>query len=669
MIKTSKKIFFCLIFLTSFLLWQNVEAATYYIDYETGDDSRTALQAQSKDTPWKTAPGMVSDLETVTAWSDLGNNQWQGTTASNYPSLVLFDDAVGTEVGASEVVSEFAYDGVGKTLTVYSIGDPSVTYSPNGIRVGYGDGEHYINYNHAAGDKFIFKGGVTWPYTRLPLIIQNSGATAGNPDIYIGGQLENPAWGSGYPIFNGEAPSGQRSDGSGGRTGISAYDKSNITISGIKIYHNGFGQRGISLGDIGSGGIDIGNMWMETQSVNAIDFSAGDGDKFWLHDSHFVDNVHTLFSREAQSTSIFTDVRIYNNIIEGLNSGTFKGVSHPDGIQLQGYGTANTFKNLKIYNNQFRGVWDIGGQAMLNLAGYDNAEIYNNLFTIEKIPDSGETWQVVVSAGYSEGWHSNGIKIYDNTMEYSYINTATTNAKYCIFVGSNQGIVEIKNNIFSGCLFGINSASKVNLSFTNGTVAPVANSYIHGDTSGATARFNSVRLASGSWLGGDAAGTMVLDIVTGVWQNGENILKEDDTVHAQSSSLAVIDTIIDSDYNIFNASEHPFTSLNPYDHFDTVGSLGATCLTEFMGSDSGWDCHSNKANPIINTAPSGTYGSGNYSLQSDSPAINAGTNLGVSYAADILGNVRSGTWDVGAYEYTGAADVVAPSAPSRLSVS
>lgn len=60
--------------------------------------------------------------------------------------------------------------------------------------------------------------------------------------------------------------------------------------------------------------------------------------------------------------------------------------------------------------------------------------------------------------------------------------------------------------------------------------------------------------------------------------------------------------------------------------------------------------------------------SSDFSLQTDSPAINAGADLSEYFTTDILGNTRSGNWDIGAYEYTGAADTIAPAAPSGLSV-
>ncbi len=92
-------------------------AATYYIDYASGNDANNGLTTS---TPWKNAPGM------------------DGFTAS---------------------------------------------------------------YSHSAGDIFIFKGGVTWNSSALPLTIGYSG-TSGNVDTYT----TDESWYSGgswsQPIFD-----------------------------------------------------------------------------------------------------------------------------------------------------------------------------------------------------------------------------------------------------------------------------------------------------------------------------------------------------------------------------------------------------------------------------------------------------------------------------------
>ena len=64
-----------------------------------------------------------------------------------------------------------------------------------------------------------------------------------------------------------------------------------------------------------------------------------------------------------------------------------------------------------------------------------------------------------------------------------------------------------------------------------------------------------------------------------------------------------------------------------------------------------------------------------FNIQTDSPAKNAGmdlsalTDMGAGWLNDKDGNARGETWDIGAYEYTGADDVVAPASPTGLSVS
>ena len=62
------------------------------------------------------------------------------------------------------------------------------------------------------------------------------------------------------------------------------------------------------------------------------------------------------------------------------------------------------------------------------------------------------------------------------------------------------------------------------ISFNSGGTNPIAvGDIIKGVTSGAYADVLEVNLASGSWAGGDAAGTLVILVTFGTWQNGEVI--------------------------------------------------------------------------------------------------------------------------------------------------
>jgi hypothetical protein len=59
----------------------------------------------------------------------------------------------------------------------------------------------------------------------------------------------------------------------------------------------------------------------------------------------------------------------------------------------------------------------------------------------------------------------------------------------------------------------------------------------------------------------------------------------------------------------------------------------------------------------------------NYQLTSSSPDINRGADLSSIFTTDLLGNTRTGTWDIGAYEYSsGTSDTTPPAAPTGLNV-
>jgi parallel beta-helix repeat protein len=101
----------------------------------------------------------------------------------------------------------------------------------------------------------------------------------------------------------------------------------------------------------------------------------------------------------------------------------------------------------------------------------------------------------------------------------------------------------------------------------------------------------------------------------------------------------------------------------------------------YMGSNenfSQWKNSTNQDSNSLSSNPLFTNASGSYSrasdfqLQSSSPAINAGTNIGLT--SDYAGNPIVGSPDIGAYEYQGTipstppSDTTPPAAPTGLSV-
>ena len=77
-----------------------------------------------------------------------------------------------------------------------------------------------------------------------------------------------------------------------------------------------------------------------------------------------------------------------------------------------------------------------------------------------------------------------------------------------------------------------------------------------------------------------------------------------------------------------------------------------------------WEPTAQNSDPLFTNAPT------DLSLQSASPAINAGTNVGLT--SDFASNPIVGVPDIGAYEYQGittsSSDTTPPAAPTGLSV-
>jgi hypothetical protein len=90
--------------------------------------------------------------------------------------------------------------------------------------------------------------------------------------------------------------------------------------------------------------------------------------------------------------------------------------------------------------------------------------------------------------------------------------------------------------------------------------------------------------------------------------------------------------------------------------WDRRASVNTDCTTiaGCQASPMLQEAHGHVGNPQYTTAPNGTFGHGNWNIQSNSAAINVGLDLSGSFTTDFLGTTRptgANTWDIGAYEY------------------
>jgi hypothetical protein len=101
------------------------------------------------------------------------------------------------------------------------------------------------------------------------------------------------------------------------------------------------------------------------------------------------------------------------------------------------------------------------------------------------------------------------------------------------------------------------------------------------------------------------------------------------------------------DYNLYS------TLGNNHLIWDARSSVNSRCntLSECQASPFNQEAHGITRDPQFVALPGGgVVGTGNWSLQNDSPAVNKGANLSAFFTTDFLGNTRSEKWDIGAYK-------------------
>jgi hypothetical protein len=417
------------------------------------------------------------------------------------------------------------------------------------------------SYSHSSGDIFIFKGGVTWPSVsgQDVLTIRYSGAS-GYEDQYTVDRTWYTGAGWDYPVLDG---------GNASVIAISSSNRSNIIIDRLKIYNFAVDGRGIQFA--GGSNITVRNCWIESHAVNGFQYTNGSASyesRLYFYNNHLKDNVRVHI--QIDSGYVLDDVRLYNNLFEGLGTidpGTF----HSDGFMIGGSNPGPNWSvtNLKIYNNKFYGDWGWGATAQVYLNDYTkDVEIYNNIFAFEN--SHSHIGSPIFSPGLISIRNGKNIKIYSNTFSSDAWYTGTDGALTGISIILNTDTVDIKNNIFSRLVYGVN-------------------------------------------LGADSSVTNVT-----------------------------------SDYNLY------FLRAGGYLIYDKISARYSTLAA---AQAAGYELHTTSAmiaDPRFVALPIGNVtGSGDWRLQSSSPAIDKGASLEGPYNFDLNGISRpqSSKWDIGAYEY------------------
>ncbi|WP_040279905.1 T9SS type A sorting domain-containing protein [Psychroserpens damuponensis] len=197
-----------------------------------------------------------------------------------------------------------------------------------------------------------------------------------------------------------------------------------------------------------------------------------------------------------------------------------------------------------------------------------------------------------------------------------------------IIININNTIFKDNQSVFATCFYGRSANGTINLSvegslFTNNT-ATTNNG------------------ASLIWLRQDASGTQNLDIINSTF--ADNTLNSGTPVITYLSSVPSVN--ISNSIFWFNLNSNGTQFVDAL-QTGTSGSISNSISNNSFSGNSNTSNTSN-SNPLFTDAATG-----DYTLQSSSPAVDTGDNSFVTSTTDLAGNLRifNTTVDMGAYEY------------------
>lgn len=304
------------------------------------------------------------------------------------------------------------------------------------------------SYKHGAGDRFIFKGGVTWDSTMAPWLIADGGAP-GNSDYYG----VDKTWYSGaswsQPIFDG----GSNPHITTTKYGYWKITGSYVTLDNLTLQNLGIAgtnQDNYAIFLFGVQGIHIENMTLHVRSRIAIEISNTTGTV--LSDYEFKNNDISDCSWGIGGGSgghtPMKKVLIHDNRFHDFHS-QLANEAHGDGIYL--FGVLSDFSaymdQVYIYNNWFYGDFSKSDATVTGMNSFiwvqspqGSAYIYNNHLTYS----AGGASTAFMAGGVFTGFTGKGsVYIYNN----SYVGDEKSNR---FLNASNLTNLVVENNISIG---------------------------------------------------------------------------------------------------------------------------------------------------------------------------------------------------------------------------
>jgi hypothetical protein len=309
------------------------------------------------------------------------------------------------------------------------------------------------SYTHTAGDRFIFKGGVTWPRITLPFVIQYSGSATA-VDEYTSDRTWYSGTSFALPTFNAEGAFASVYSGIIEMRGIRNVKIDSLALINVGVQGQFGNGRGIIV--ISPENVEISNCLIRAHSNHGIVGGMNSGEsasKLYIHDNELSHMGNHIEMGAPGGGASFTDLRIYRNRFHDPKTQLIQG-DHGDGIHIFVVDNSLAFRDVKIYSNRFYGDFSSGDGTSSNTAqifiedSIDGAEIYNNLHSFTSTYTS---FPPIFTPGVIALYGSRNIKVYSNTIVGDAIagqSDINQHAKTCIVVSGSQNI-DIKNNVCS----------------------------------------------------------------------------------------------------------------------------------------------------------------------------------------------------------------------------
>jgi len=300
------------------------------------------------------------------------------------------------------------------------------------------------SYSHQAGDIFIFRGGVRWPASVLPLSISYSGSS-GARDEY----RSDPTWYAGaafeQPLLDAEGSETQL---------LVAHQRSYFKVEGLEFL--GYGTAGV--GNNGRGiewdGVSNAtfancvvapNSWL---GLYILQSRSGTSRDLVIQGNEISSAAMGIVLSTAAANAIMEQVDIVDNRIHDLTS-QLVGSVHGDGIHTwtsPSTDATQSVRNVRIYNNTFEGDFSGAGVTAFIYLEYntENCQIFNNVFQYTAPLDISAF--IYMKGNLSKTGIGGGHVVHNNTM---IVDPLDTSPKIGVVVNGSPGVV-LQNNILEG---------------------------------------------------------------------------------------------------------------------------------------------------------------------------------------------------------------------------